>query len=154
MLYLDIADIEVRAILEAGNSLETKFADFLSNGKSAFTLTLEVSKRDFPALRGPIPLKLVDVCFADRKIVIEKKGEFKGYLNLDTLKGKVEVSFDSSFESFLRILYSSILPDRDGLAIHASSLVRDGKAYLFPGKSEAGKTTIARLSPDADLLTD
>jgi hypothetical protein len=59
-----------------------------------------------------------------------------------------------SFESFLRVLYSLILPDRDGLAIHASSLAKDGKAYMFPGKSGEGKTTIVRLSPDANLLTD
>ena len=38
---------------------------------------------------------------------------------------------------------------------HASSAVRNGKAYLFSGFSEAGKTTIARLAPpDVALLTD
>ena len=42
-----------------------------------------------------------------------------------------------------------------GFLLHASSAVRNGKAYLFSGLSEAGKTTIARLAPpDVALLTD
>jgi hypothetical protein len=39
--------------------------------------------------------------------------------------------------------------------LHAASAVRNGKAFLFSGLSEAGKTTISRLAPsDAALLTD
>jgi len=39
--------------------------------------------------------------------------------------------------------------------VHASSAVRNGKAFLFAGVSGAGKTTISRLAPpDAHVLTD
>src|SRR5947209_10117435 len=39
--------------------------------------------------------------------------------------------------------------------LHAASAIRNGKAFLFAGVSEAGKTTISRLAPpDATLLTD
>jgi hypothetical protein len=40
------------------------------------------------------------------------------------------------------------------LLIHAASVVRHGRGYLFPGVSGAGKTTLARLSEDATLLSD
>ena len=39
--------------------------------------------------------------------------------------------------------------------MHASSAIRNGRAFLFSGVSGAGKTTMARLAPpDAALLTD
>ena len=38
---------------------------------------------------------------------------------------------------------------------HSASAIRNGKAFLFAGVSEAGKTTISRLAPrDVTLLTD
>ena len=42
-----------------------------------------------------------------------------------------------------------------GFLLHSASAIRNGKAFLFAGVSEAGKTTISRLAPpDATLLTD
>ena len=39
--------------------------------------------------------------------------------------------------------------------MHSASIIRNGRALLFPGVSGAGKTTIARLAPpDAILLSD
>jgi len=61
---------------------------------------------------------------------------------------------DVSINSFLRILYSLALVETRGLVVHAASLVRDGRAYLFSGRSGSGKTTVARLSTDATLLSD
>ncbi len=83
-----------------------------------------------------------------------ERWDFKGFLDRKNGKAEVKLSSNSDFESFLRVIYSLILPQEDGLAIHASSLVKDGKAYLFPGKSGTGKTTLVRLSPDVTLLTD
>ena len=40
-----------------------------------------------------------------------------------------------------------LLARTGGFLLHASSAVRNGKAFLFSGLSEAGKTTIARLAP-------
>jgi hypothetical protein len=42
-----------------------------------------------------------------------------------------------------------------GFLLHSASAIRNGKAFLFAGVSEAGKTTISRLAPrDVTLLTD
>jgi hypothetical protein len=55
----------------------------------------------------------------------------------------------------LRITHTLLLARTGGFLLHASSAVRNGKAFLFSGLSEAGKTTIARLAPsDVALLTD
>ncbi len=56
--------------------------------------------------------------------------------------------------SFLRFIYSLILLREPGFLVHASSLIKNGKGYIFPGKSGAGKTTITQLSPDSTLLSD
>lgn len=60
-----------------------------------------------------------------------------------------------SLDSVLRILHTVLLADQGGMLMHASSVVLDGRAYLFTGVSESGKTTISRLAPaGAHVLTD
>jgi hypothetical protein len=55
----------------------------------------------------------------------------------------------------LRIVHSIILANEGGFLLHASSVIRNGRAFLFSGVSGAGKTTISRLAPpDVVLLTD
>jgi hypothetical protein len=63
-------------------------------------------------------------------------------------------SNEFSIDTFLRILYSLALVEAHGLVVHAASLIRNGKAYLFCGPSGSGKTTVARLSTDAAVLSD
>jgi ABC-type multidrug transport system ATPase subunit len=46
-----------------------------------------------------------------------------------------------------------LLPQR-GFLLHAASVVRDGRAYIFVGRSGAGKSTVASLSPLGSVLTD
>jgi len=60
-----------------------------------------------------------------------------------------------AIDSVLRIVHTLLLAPEGGFLLHASSAIRNGKAFLFSGLSEAGKTTMARLAPaDAILLTD
>lgn len=57
-----------------------------------------------------------------------------------------------STDSVLRMLHSLVLASEGGFLLHASSAIRNGKAFLFSGVSGAGKTTIIRLAPDDSLL--
>ncbi|MGA2743287.1 MAG: hypothetical protein ABSE44_01210 [Candidatus Sulfotelmatobacter sp.] len=60
-----------------------------------------------------------------------------------------------SIDAVLRVVHSLVLARQGGFLLHSASAIRNGKAFLFAGVSEAGKTTISRLAPpDATLLTD
>jgi len=55
-----------------------------------------------------------------------------------------------------QILLMYALAEREGALVHASAVEINGKAYMFPGKSGAGKSTISRLFADRgrELLSD
>ncbi len=57
-------------------------------------------------------------------------------------------------DSFLRVAYSLALLEAGALLVHAASLGRGARAWMFAGPSGSGKTTLTRLSPDATLLSD
>lgn len=60
-----------------------------------------------------------------------------------------------SIDAVLRIVHTLMLARQGGFLLHSASAIRNGKAFLFAGVSEAGKTTISRLAPpDVTLLTD
>ncbi len=60
-----------------------------------------------------------------------------------------------SIDAVLRIVHTLLLAEEGGFLLHASSVVRNGRVFLFTGVSGAGKTTISQLAPhDATLLTD
>jgi hypothetical protein len=59
-----------------------------------------------------------------------------------------------ALDSLLRVLLSWKLAGRQGFLLHAATVVRAGKAYVFTGRSGAGKSTVASLSPPGTVLTD
>ena len=60
--------------------------------------------------------------------------------------------------SLMRALFAQIVLLHDGISIHASCVIRDGRAYMFLGKSGTGKSTHSRLwlsaFPGSELLND
>jgi len=99
---------------------------------------------------------------ADARVWLEKgewrleRGDFRASWNPSARRGEVRQSLNPySIDAVLRIVHTLLLADEGGFLLHASSAVRNGKAFLFSGVSEAGKTTMARLAPpDVELLTD
>jgi hypothetical protein len=85
-----------------------------------------------------------------------ERGDFRARWSPETREGLIHQAPNPySIDSVLRITHTLLLAKTGGFLLHASSAVRNGKAFLFSGLSEAGKTTIARLAPhDATLLTD
>jgi hypothetical protein len=59
-----------------------------------------------------------------------------------------------ALDSLLRVLLSWKLLGHHGFLLHAATVVRDGRAYVFTGRSGAGKSTVASLSPSGTVLTD
>ncbi len=85
-----------------------------------------------------------------------ERGDFRAEFNPATARGRIEQTMNPfSLDSVLRIVHSLLLARKGGFLVHSSSAIRNGRAFLFPGVSGAGKTTMARLAPpDAALLTD
>jgi hypothetical protein len=65
-------------------------------------------------------------------------------------------SFPGIFENFLRVLVAYRLLELGGVVLHSAGVVRHGAAFLFLGRSGAGKTTAARISlaQGAEVLSD
>lgn len=67
-------------------------------------------------------------------------------------------SVDYALCSLLRIVFSQAVLLRGGVALHAAAVERQGKAFLFMGRSGTGKSTHAagwqRCFPDCRLLND
>jgi hypothetical protein len=85
-----------------------------------------------------------------------ERGDFRAKWNPELRQGLIRQTVNPySIDSVLRIVHTLLLARTGGFLLHASSAIRNGKAFLFSGVSEAGKTTIARLAPsDVALLTD
>jgi hypothetical protein len=64
------------------------------------------------------------------------------------------VRHEFGLDSLIRILLSVLLVPRGGFLLHAATVLHGGKTYVFTGRSGAGKSTIASLSPAGTVLTD
>jgi hypothetical protein len=59
-----------------------------------------------------------------------------------------------ALDSLLRIQLSWMLLQRSGFLLHAATVIRNRRAYVFTGRSGAGKSTVASLAPAGTVLTD
>jgi hypothetical protein len=85
-----------------------------------------------------------------------RRGDFRAEWDPTKRKGRIQQTTNPySIDAVLRIVHTLILARQGGFLLHSASAIRNGRAFLFAGVSEAGKTTISRLAPpDATLLTD
>jgi hypothetical protein len=131
--------------------LRERYRDFiLPETESEFVLRVQVTAPD-----PSDPDADAEVWFEGGEWRMER-GDFHAGWNPIERRGQVKQSANPySIDSVLRIVHTLMLAPEGGFLLHASSAVRDGKAFLFSGVSEAGKTTMARLAPqDVTLLTD
>ena len=131
--------------------LHGRYGDYVKPGaESEFSFSMELAP---PDLSNPD---------ADAEVWLEngewrmERGDFRASWNPETHLGRIRQSANPySIDSVLRIVHTLVLARNGGFLLHASSGIRNGKAFLFSGLSEAGKTTMARLAPsDVTLLTD
>ena len=67
-----------------------------------------------------------------------------------------ELAYPNVIENVMRIYAAYRALDTGGLMLHSAGLVRDGVAYIFVGRSNAGKTTLTRkaFKAGARVLSD
>jgi len=59
-----------------------------------------------------------------------------------------------ALDSLVRVFLSWKLLEHQGFLLHAATVMQGEKAYIFTGRSGAGKSTVASLSPAGSVLTD
>ena len=64
------------------------------------------------------------------------------------------VRHEYALDSLLRMFLSWALLPHEGFLLHAATVIRAGEAFVFAGRSGAGKSTVASLSPRGSVLTD
>jgi hypothetical protein len=131
--------------------LRGRYGDFISpNVASQFSLQVRLTNPN-----SFDPDADAEVWLQDREWRMQR-GDFRARWNPAERCGEVYQSANPySIDSVLRIVHTLMLAPEGGFLLHASSAVRNGKAFLFSGVSEAGKTTMARLAPPGvDVLTD
>jgi hypothetical protein len=146
----------VRAALETDRDevvalAARRYAGFLSGAAVDWRFTID--RRE----HGLVPL--IDVVVrqrnGSRELELERH-DFLATLDVARRAGTVALGAldEIALDAFLRVAYSIALLDAGALLLHASSVARADRGYVFPGRSGSGKTTVTRLSPGATLLSD
>ena len=141
--------------------LREQYADFIepiNNHRAAIQLTVDIqvdspdssAASDDPRLDDELEVRL------DSGKWRLTRGDFYASYDPVTRTGSVRQSANRhSIDSVVRIIHSLSLVAQGGFLAHSASAIRHGRAWLFAGRSGAGKTTISRLAPDdVCLLSD
>jgi hypothetical protein len=154
-ITVDIGDIAVvfhstdAALVEM---MERRFRRFLNpSAEPAFEFVIRI----VPALH-PVDADVDLQVRADNDRWIMRRGDFHAEWDVTERRGRICQTLNPyAIDSVLRIVHTLILAKEGGFLLHASSAVRNGRAYLFTGPSGAGKSTIVGLAPEeVTVLTD
>ena len=140
----------VTADAEIADVVARRYAGFLADGPAAWRI--EARRRP----EGVVPLTDVTVRPGGAGRLVLERHDFHATLDLEARAGTLALGAvdHMAVDSFLRVTYSLALLEHGGLLVHAASLARQARAWVFSGPSGSGKTTLTRLSPDAALLSD
>ena len=142
---LQIAGVRIRLAgpLDWMSEIAVRYEPYLS-GRPA-DLEVEVEPGDAP--RGkewPFP----GVTSKGRTLILSRLDFFA---EIDGRRGHAVLRDPRmALDSFLRVLLSERLADRGGFLVHATAI----GGRLFPGVSDADKSTLARLAPPGSVLSD
>lgn len=153
-LVIEIGGMPVRI-----NTTDPDFLRMLENRYSGFISSSEHAEISFD-------MELTAATFTDPDADVQVsqrmgrwtllRGDFRAEWEPSLRTGWIRQTANPySIDAVLRIVHTLVLARQGGFLLHSASAIRNGKAFLFAGVSEAGKTTISRLAPpDTTLLTD
>jgi len=154
-LVIEIGGMAVRVqTTDAGflRMLEDRYAGFVGSGEEDAEIEFGV---ELAPPRDQDPNADVSVTREGRRWIL-RRGDFRAEWDAGERRGWIRQTANPySIDAVLRIVHTLVLARQGGFLLHAASAIRNGKAFVFAGVSEAGKTTISRLAPrDVRLLTD
>ena len=141
------------------NTTDPKFLQMLQDRYTGFESQSDFVEIDFEVELVPShigdPESDVQVRRQRGRWTLER-GDFRAEWEPANRRGWIRQTANPySIDAVLRIVHTLVLAKQGGFLLHSASAIRNGKAFLFAGVSEAGKTTISRLAPsDVTLLTD
>ncbi|HXJ85841.1 MAG TPA: hypothetical protein VMS18_03430 [Candidatus Binatia bacterium] len=153
------AVVEIGGIAVRVNTLNADFLGMLQNRYAGFLSHSERAEIEFK-------VDLIDPGLSDgdrpvevrhqRGVWMFRRGDFLAEWRPASRSGWIRQTANPySIDAVLRIVHTLVLARQGGFLLHAASAIRNGKAFVFAGVSEAGKTTISRSAPpDVTLLTD
>src|SRR5271157_4099551 len=143
-IQLHISDPDFRRVIEE------RYAGFLSPS------ALPVCRFEIQLTSSQVPADEDVSVFRRGSTWCLQRGDFRAEWDLRRREGWIrQCANPYSIDSVLRITHSLLLAMEGGFQVHASSAIRNGRAFIFAGISGAGKTTTVRLAPhDAVVLTD
>jgi len=153
-LVIEIGGMPVRVnTTDAGfiAILQDRYAGFIGRSeRPEIEFDIEISSS-----RVPNPDEDVRVTQQNGRWTL-RRGDFRAEWEPARRRGWIRQTANPySIDAVLRIVHTLVLAKQGGFLLHSASAIRNGKALLFAGVSEAGKTTISRLAPpDVTLLTD
>lgn len=158
-LVLSIGEISVLVFSKNQEFMaqtEKRYANFICT-ETAPLLRIEVnilSEKLVPNLQAEMERPEVTFDHGTERGTFDWQG-LSGEFDLVSREARMSCTLHpTGLNSFLRFVFSLVLLKQPGFLAHAAGLMKNEKGYIFPGKSGVGKTTIARLSPDATLLSD
>lgn len=157
-VYLKIADAPFLITSREKNIVDVikkGFQEFVSSpDKSAVRISVTV-REDFaknPYEDGrPHQITVNDL----GDYVTASGNSFTGWLNLKERKAEVSLSASvAAFYLFLRFVVVMVLSRGEGFILHACSVRHNGFGYIFAGRPNTGKSTMAQLSSEKKVLSD
>lgn len=84
-----------------------------------------------------------------------RRADYLAEVNFDFSDARIEAHDALALKHAIMNLYSALVAHSEwGLLIHSSCIIDGAAAYLFSGRSGAGKSTIARLSAPRRVLSN
>jgi hypothetical protein len=163
-----IPDFEIALAFEEGVDL-AEFLDAPYEMFQEFTRRSVMAKSDAWTQPAPLPPEATKVpssaiedrleskprvSYLDHRTLFQRS-DFAGWIDIEARQGKGVLGRNMepfAIESFLRICYSFLAVEYNGLLLHSAGVIRDGNGYIFPGISGTGKSTIASLATDREVV--
>lgn len=152
--FMAIAGLGVSLICpsaEMVTRLSKRYKYFIPSGETHLTIHI----RNGNASNAPrTNNQLIDFHHGVVKIQTDR---MIGKIYIDRGSGELLVLEENSIaeiEYFIRAVYAILGFLHGGLLVHSAGIVHNGMTYLFFGHSGCGKTTVAKLSKDKNILSD